>query len=121
MYYLRALIGALLLAGTLSADQIYTWVSPPSEFGTEANVTPLYDGIIEIPAAYAEPTIEYNGVTYDVDVANYSSPSQGLEEFYVLTVAPDRPISGVPEPALLPAVGAALVGIAAIRKRKPRR
>lgn len=121
MCCLRVLIGVLLVAGCLSADQIYTWVAPPNEFGTEPDQTPLYDGIIEIAEPYAAPTIAYGGVTYDIDVANYNSPESGLEEFYVMTVADPDPPPSIPEPALWPLTGIALAGIGVLKNRKTRR
>jgi hypothetical protein len=121
MSCLRMVIGSLLLAGSLSADQVSTWVSPPHEFGTEPNGIPLYNGVIEVAGPYTDPTITYGGITYDVDVANYNSPVSGLEEFYVMTVADRQPSSSVPEPALWSLTVAALAGIGLTRSRCARR
>jgi hypothetical protein len=94
-----------MLAGALlRADPVeYTWEIPP----TTSFVTPsglvTYSGTIETPGGeYCCEQVQYEGVTFDVDVATFNYPAPDLVDLFVLTVAPES--SPVPEPVLWPAM-----------------
>jgi len=115
---MRYLTLIFLLAGGLSADQIYTWaISPITPYVDPEGVT-IYSGVIETDEPYTEPTIQYSDETFDVDVATFGVPGPGFEDFFVLTTARPSEPSSVPEPPLLPLIGAAIAGAALIRERK---
>jgi len=117
MRSLRVLICGVLMAGGLCADQLYTWVKSPSTPYTDPEGTTIYNGAIAVDSPYTEPTIEYDGTLFNVDVASYSVPGPGYEIFFVLT---DAPVS-VPEPPLLPTFGAALLAVGALLRNRRHR
>ena len=118
MCYLRIFLGTLLLAGTLSADQIYTWITPPTVPTIDPEDVRFYAGVIQIDAAYASPTIYYENTTFNIDVAAWGIPAPGFEDLFVLTIAPDPP--SIPEPVLWPFAGGAISGFALFKRAKAR-
>ena len=109
----------LLVAAGLSADQIYTWVTPPTTPYVDPEDVTIYNGQIDIDSPYTEPTIAYGTEIFDVDVATYGIPADGFETFFVLTLNPpsgDPP--SIPEPALWPVAMLSLPAF--LRKRKRR-
>ncbi|MBV9770317.1 MAG: hypothetical protein JOZ32_12150 [Bryobacterales bacterium] len=95
----------LMLAGALlRADPVeYTWEIPPTtSFVTQSGLV-TYSGTIEIPGGeYCCEQVQYEGVTFDVDVATFNYPAPDLVDFFVMTVAPKS--SAVPEPVTWPAM-----------------
>jgi hypothetical protein len=106
----------------LRADPLYTWITPPITPYVNPEGTTVYSGIIvDDSGAYPERTVQYEGKTFDVDVATFRYPDPNEVDFFVLTLGSgaDDPAS-IPEPNLFPSVFIALVIMTLCHRRTAR-